>query len=50
MLDGYDEPRHLRVARALMDLLTPAGIDSILLGFTIGLGGGVIALLWWIGQ
>jgi len=44
------EPRHVRVARAIMDLLTPDGIDSILLGLAVGLGFGVAAVLWWFGQ
>lgn len=43
-----DEPRYLRVARALMDVLTPAGIDGFLAGFVVAVGSATIFYLWWI--
>lgn len=42
-----NEPRYLRVARAVMDLFTPSGIDGFLLGLAVALGGGVIFAYWW---
>ena len=45
-----NEPRYLRIARSLMDVLTPAGIDGFLLGLVVSLGGGVIFFLWMSGQ
>lgn len=44
-----DEPRYVRVARALMDLFTPSGIDGLVLGFVVGAGGGMLFIYWWLG-
>lgn len=44
------EPRYLRLARALMDVFTPAGVDGFLLGLVVSLGGGVIVFLYLSGQ
>ena len=40
------EPRYLRLARALMDVLTPGGIDGFLLGLAVALGGAVFFSYW----
>ena len=40
------EPRYMRFARALMDVLTPGGIDGFLMGLVVGLGGAVLFAYW----
>lgn len=42
-----NEPRFMRIARNVMDVFTPAGIDALLLGFIVGLGSGILFLYWW---
>ena len=40
------EPRYMRIARALMDTLTPQGIDGFLLGMAVSLGAAVFFSYW----
>ena len=44
------EPLYLRILRGLLHLTEPDVMDSVLLGLAVGLGGGLIAWLWWTQQ
>lgn len=43
-----NEPTYIRLARALMDVLTPEGIDAFLLGLSLALGSAILfAYVYW---